>query len=154
MIADPDAESPELGTLPPSLAERGDYLVHRLDEVLRRELSMALRGLRLSLEHYMILQIVAAYRGCSRDTIGALSELDPNVVAVAVRSLTRRGALVVARPESDRRKRVYALTRVGADVLEAAEREASHARRRTFAVLESAEREAFLDSLRKLVYGD
>jgi DNA-binding MarR family transcriptional regulator len=151
MSAAPQDGPPPLSRLPGPLVERSDYLVRRLGEALRVDTERALRAVRLTEHQYTILQIVAAGRECSRHGVEELSDLDPTSVSIALGALVRRGALVVERPESDRRKRIYLITAEGRRLLADAEEKTREVRARTLGALGGPERHAFLDYLRRLV---
>lgn len=140
--------------LPPELTERLDLLVVRLGGVLQGECGKALAALRLNEQQYTMLQVVASQGPVSRSDAVVRAGLDPKTAGTVVAALVRRGAVGISRHPEDRRRRLYAITDEGRELLEAATTRVRAARAKALAGLPEHERAPFLATIHRFVARD
>jgi len=141
---------PAPGEAPEALATDLCWLLSRANQAMGSQLAAALEGLGLSPRGYHVLRAAMAGEH-SQIELARTVGLDKTTMVVTLDELEEAG-LAERRPSpTDRRARVIAVT--GAGVRKVAEADAilAQVRREVLESIPKADREAFLDSLRRLV---
>ncbi|MBO1325164.1 MarR family transcriptional regulator [Acetobacter sp. TBRC 12305] len=133
------------------LPGRPGFLIRRLHQIHVALFAEECGGFNVTPVQYSIMSAAALQPGLDQNELAVAVGVDRTTLANVAARLEARGLVRRERTPKDRRlKRVF-LTPEGQALLESMARPAARAHQRTIEALSGAERQAFLDSLTRLV---
>jgi len=149
-----DLDDDPLSTAPERLAElygRPGFMIRRAHQITISVFQAHAGELGLTNTQFGVLYILKRYPSIDQVTLAKLLRLDRSTTGTVVATLESRGLVARDIGESDRRRRVLALTREGDGMLSQVQQKSAGTSGTLLAALSPAERELFLELLGRVV---
>ncbi len=143
-----------LSTAPERLADlygRPGFMIRRANQITISVFQAHAGELGLTNTQFGVLYILKRYPSIDQVTLAKLLRLDRSTTGTVVATLESRGLVARDIGESDRRRRVLALTREGETMLHQVQQKSSGTSGTLLAALSPEERAIFLDLLGRVV---
>jgi DNA-binding MarR family transcriptional regulator len=135
-----------------SLSQSAGFLLSRASRMLRDQATDALAPLRISLNEYIVMRLVAMKVPVSQGSLGETYGIDPSTMVALIDRLEGMGLMTRERDQGDRRRYKLVLTSKGSQVTAQARRMAEKAQRKFLQPLDGEEWEGVRLALCKLVF--
>ncbi len=149
-----DLDDDPLSTAPERLAElygRPGFMIRRAHQITISVFQAHAGELGMTNTQFGVLYILKRYPSIDQVTLAKLLRLDRSTTGTVVATLESRGFVARDIGESDRRRRVLALTREGESMLSQVQQKSAGTSGTLLAALSPAEREMFLELLGRVV---
>jgi DNA-binding MarR family transcriptional regulator len=154
MTADTDIEEDVFATAPKRLADlyhRPGFMIRRAHQITIATFQAHAGELGMTNTQFGVLYVLKRYPHIDQVTLARLMRLDRSTTGTVVATLEGRGFILREIGESDRRRRVLALTPEGARMLDAVQKKSAGTSDALMAALSPKERETFVALLTRLV---